>query len=147
MPMTGVFSHQVPMIFFGPSRRTVIPCGHHQHWATWLDKADNTGSFMVVDISFENSANESTYLIFSAVHISPTLDAISVSVILWIMRKAKVVCTTSKVIVILSTHYTCMEQTENNHISSYSHIIMRCTRYLSFTGWGPTVDFGNPRKR
>ena len=89
---------------------------------------------MVVDISFENGANERTYFIFSALNISPTLDAISVSVILWIMWKAKVVCTTSIVTVMLSTHYTCMEQTENNHVRSFSHIIMSCSRYLSFTG-------------
>ena len=69
---------------------------------------------MVVDISFENSANERTYFIFSAVHISPSLDAISVSVILWIMWKAKVVWTASTVTVKLSTHSTCMKQTENN---------------------------------
>ena len=35
-----VRSHQIPMILLGPSRWTVIPSGHHQRWATWVDIAD-----------------------------------------------------------------------------------------------------------
>ena len=43
-----IFSHQVPMILLGPSRWTVIPCGHHQHGTTWLDEAHNANCIMVM---------------------------------------------------------------------------------------------------
>ena len=43
-----VRSHQIPMILLGPSRWTVIPSGHHQHWATWLDIADGTRRILVL---------------------------------------------------------------------------------------------------
>ena len=45
-----IFCHQVPMILLGPTRWTVIPGRHHQHRATWLDEADNTWCFMIMEI-------------------------------------------------------------------------------------------------
>ena len=45
-----VRSHQIPMILLGTSRWTVIPSGHHQHWATWVDIADGTRSIVVLEI-------------------------------------------------------------------------------------------------
>ena len=45
-----MFCHQVPMILLGPSRWTVISGRHHQHRATWLDEADNTWCFMIMEI-------------------------------------------------------------------------------------------------
>ena len=47
-------SHQVPMILLGPARWTVIPRGHHQHWATWLDEADNAWRIMIMEISLKD---------------------------------------------------------------------------------------------
>ena len=56
VPVVVIWGHQVPMILLGPSRWTVIPCGHHQHWATWLDKADNARRLVIMKISSERIA-------------------------------------------------------------------------------------------
>ena len=99
-------SHQVPMILLGPSRWAVIPSRHHQHWTTWLDEADNARRIMIVKISLKRVSVVIIHLIFSAVHVSSLLMAIFVLVILWIMWKAKVVRSTTRVFVPFSTHYT-----------------------------------------
>ena len=101
-----MFCHQVPMILLGPSRWTVISGWHHQHRATWLDEADNAWCFMIMEIFLKRVSVAITYLIFSAVHVSGVLMAIFVLVILWIVWKAKVVRSTTRVIVVFSSHYT-----------------------------------------
>ena len=106
-----ICSHQVPMILLGPSRWTVIPGRHHQHRATWLDEADNAWCFMIVKISLFSVAI--IYFIFSAVHVSGPLNAIFVLVILWIVWKAEVVRSTTRVTVMLSTHYTWYKAKKN----------------------------------
>ena len=113
-----IWSHQVPMILLGPSRWTVIPGRHHQHRATWLDEADNTWCFMILEISLKRVSVAITYFIFSAVHVSGVLMAICVLVILWIVWKAKVVRSTTRVSVMLSTHYTWYKAKKN--INNYS---------------------------
>ena len=98
--------HQVPMILLGPARWTVIPRGHHQHWATWLDEADNAWRIMIMKISLKRVSVVFTHLIFSAIHVSGALMAIFVLVIFWILWKAEVTPPTTRVIEVLSTHYT-----------------------------------------
>ena len=105
MFVTIMPSHQIPMILFGSSRWTVIPCGHHQHWPTWLDEANSTGSIMIVQFFIERISVVLTYLILGAVNVSRTLVAILVLVVLWVARKTKVLWSTTVVIVRLSTNY------------------------------------------
>ena len=106
MPVVIMFCHQVPMILLGPSRWTVIPGRHHQHRATWLDEADNTWCFMIMEISLKRVTAVLTHFIFSTVHVSGGLTTICVLAILWIVWKAEVVRSTTIVTVMLSTHYT-----------------------------------------
>ena len=105
MFVTMIRSHQIPMILFVPSRWTVIPCGHHQHWTTWLDEANSTGSIMIVQISVERISVVCIYFILGAVNVSRTLVAILVLVVLWVARKTKVLCSTTGVSKLLSTNY------------------------------------------
>ena len=106
MTVAMIISHQVPMILLGPSRWTVIPRGHHQHWATWLDEADNAWRIMILEISLKRVSVVFTHLIFSAPHVSGDLTAFFVLVIFWIVWKAEVTRPTTRVPVVLSTHYT-----------------------------------------
>ena len=106
MLVVMIISHQVPMILLGPVRWAVIPSRHHQHWATWLDEADNAWRIMVVKMFLKRVAVVITHFIFSAVHESGMLMAIFVLVIFWIVWKAEVIRPTTMVIVVLSTHYT-----------------------------------------
>ena len=110
MLVSMIFCHQVPMILLGPSRWTIIPGRHHQHRATWLDEADNAYCFMIMDISLKRVTAVLTHFIFSTVNVSGGLIAIFVLVILWIVWKAKVVRSTTRVIVEVSTHYTWYNQ-------------------------------------
>ena len=105
MPVSMILSHQIPMVLFGQSRWTVIPCGHHQHWTTWLDEANSTGSIMIVQIFVERISVVLMYFILGAVNVSRVLVAILVLVVLWVARKTKVVWSTTVVIVMLSTNY------------------------------------------
>ena len=59
---------------------------------------------MIVKISLFSVAI--IYFILSAVHVSGILNAIFVLVILWIVWKAEVVRSTTRVSVVLSTYYT-----------------------------------------
>ena len=59
---------------------------------------------MIVKISLFSVAI--IYFILSAVHVSGALMAIFVLVILWIVWKAEVVRSTTRVSVVLSTYYT-----------------------------------------
>ena len=106
MLVAMICSHQVPLILLGPSRRTVIPCRHHQHWATWLDEADNAWRIMMVEISLKRVTAVLTHVIFSTVHVSGVLMAICVLVILWIGWKAEVVRSTTMVSVAFPAYYT-----------------------------------------
>ena len=106
MLVAMICSHQVPLILLGPSRRTVIPCRHHQHWATWLDEADNAWRIMIVEISLKRVTAVLTHVIFSTVHVSSVLMAICVLVILWIGWKAEVVRSTTMVSVAFPAYYT-----------------------------------------
>ena len=101
-----MFCHQVPMILLGPTRWTVIPGRHHQHRATWLDEADNTWCFMIMEISLKRVTAVLTHFIFSTVHVSGVLMAICVLVIPWIVWKAEVVRSTTMVSVAFSAYYT-----------------------------------------
>ena len=101
-----MLSHQVPMILLGPSRWTVIPCGHHQHWATWLDETDNAESFVIVNVSLKRVSVVLTVVILSPIHECLSLNSFFVLVILWIVRKTKVVRSTTRMVVPLSAHYT-----------------------------------------
>ena len=78
-----ICSHQIPMILFSPSRWTIIPCGHHHHWTTWLDEANSTGSIMIVQIFVERISVVLTYFILGSVNVSRSLVAILVLVVLW----------------------------------------------------------------
>ena len=113
-----IFCHQVPMILLGPSRWTVISGRHHQHRATWLDEADNACCFMIMEISLKRVSVAITYFIFSAVHVPGVLMAICVLAILWIVWKAEVVRSTTRVILVFSTHYTWYK--EKKFINNYS---------------------------
>ena len=115
-----MFCHQVPMILLGPSRWTVIPGRHHQHRATWLDEADNTWCFMIVEISLKRvtAVLVPTQFIFSTVNVSGVLMAICVLTILWIVGKAEVVRSTTWVIVVFSTNYTWYKK--KKFINNYS---------------------------
>ena len=106
MLVAMICSHQVPLILLGPSRRTVIPSRHHQHWATWLDEADNAWRIMIVEISLKRVTAVLTHFIFSTVHVSGVLMAICVLVIPWIVWKAEVVRSTTMVSVAFSAYYT-----------------------------------------
>ena len=101
-----IFSHQVAMILLGPSRRTVIPCRHHQQRTTWFDKADNTWRLVIMKISFERVPTVLMDFIFGSVHVCWVLIAIAVPVILGIVWKAKIIYSTTLVSVMISTRYT-----------------------------------------
>ena len=83
-----VRSHQIPMILLGPSRWTVIPSGHHQHCATWVDIADGTKRIVVLEIFVKRIKRQ---LVFSAIYQSSVLNAVLVLIVLWGLWKAKVV--------------------------------------------------------
>ena len=91
-------------ILLGPPSRTIVPRGHHQHWATWLDKADNTRRLVIMKISSERIPTVGADLIFSTVHISWVLIAVVIPVVLWIVWKTKVVYSTTLVIVPFTSH-------------------------------------------
>ena len=101
-----MFSHQVPMILLGPSRWTVISCGHHQQWTTWFDKADNTRCVVIMEISFERVPIVLRDFILGSVHVCWVLIAIAVPVVRWIAWKTKVVNSTTLMSVMFSTYYT-----------------------------------------
>ena len=61
---------------------------------------------MVVKISLKRVSVVIIHFIFSAVHVSNGLMAIFVLVIFLIVWKAKVARSTTRVIVLFSTHYT-----------------------------------------
>ena len=61
---------------------------------------------MIVKISLKRVSVVVTHLIFSAAHVSTGLMAIFVLVIFWIVWKAEVIRPTTRVIEVLSTHYT-----------------------------------------
>ena len=106
MLVAMICRHQVPMVLLGPSRWTVISCRHHQRRATWLHIADNTRCIMVMKISLKGIPIMITDLILRAIYVSSMLMAIFVLVILWIVWKAKIVWSSSGVIVKFSTNYT-----------------------------------------
>ena len=110
MLVVMISSHQVPMILLDPSRWTVIPSRHHQHRATWLDETDDALRITIVKISLKRVSVVIIHFIFSAVHVSSGLMAIFVLVLCWIVRKAKIARSTTRVIVGVSTHYTWCEQ-------------------------------------
>ena len=83
-----ILSHQVPMIFLGPSSWTVIPCGHHQHWTTWADVANNARCFMVMEILLLEQIGDTIDFIFSAIHAPRALITVFVVAILWSVWKA-----------------------------------------------------------
>ena len=101
-----IVSHQVPVILLGPSRRTVISCGHHQQWTTWFDKADNTRRVVIIKTFFERVSIVLRNFILGSVHVCWVLIAIAVPVILGFVWKAKVVSSTTWMIVTFSTYYT-----------------------------------------
>ena len=105
MFVTIIWSHQIPLILLGPSRWTVIPCGHHQHWTTWRHEADNTGCVMIMKISLKRVSVVLTDFILSAVNVSCILVTIFVLVVLWIVRKTKVVGSTTDVAVVFTSDY------------------------------------------
>ena len=113
MLVVMISSHQVPMILLDPSRWAVISSRHHQHWTTWLDEADDARRIMIVKISLKRVSVVIIHFIFSAVHVSNGLRAIFVLVIFWIVWKAKVVRSTTRVIVVFSTQYTWCKQEIN----------------------------------
>ena len=100
------WTHQVAMILLGPSRWTVIPCGHHQQWTTWFDKADDTRCVVIMEISFERVSIVLRDFILSSEHVCWELIAIAVPVVLWIVWKTKVVNSTTLMSVMFSTYYT-----------------------------------------
>ena len=106
MLVAMICRHQVPMVLLGPSRWTVISCRHHQHGTTWLDIADNTRCIMVMEISLKGITVIPTDFILRAIYVSRALMAIFVLVILWIVWKAKIIWSSSDVIVMFSTNYT-----------------------------------------
>ena len=101
-----IWSHQIPMILFGPPRWTIIPCGNHHHWTTWPDKADSARRLMIMEISSERIPTIATNFILGAVNVSYRLRAVAVSVVLWSVWKAKIVHSTSSVRVMFTTRYT-----------------------------------------
>ena len=104
MLVAMIWCHEVPMVLLGPSRWTVISCRHHQHGATWLDIADNTRCIMIMEISLKGNPVIVLNFILRAIYVSRGLMAISVLVVLWIVWKAKIVCSSSGVIVMFSTN-------------------------------------------
>ena len=114
-----MLSHQVPMILLSPSRRTIIPCGHHQLWTTWLDVADNARCLVVSDVVLKNVVG----FILSPVHVPCVLVAIIVPIILWIVWQAKVVYSTTLMSVMFSTHYA-LNKTK---------IFLKRNKYIDFT--------------
>ena len=100
--VTPVFSHQVPMILFGPTIRTVIPCGYHQLSATWPDIAHDTGSVMIVDISIKRI--EGAHFILGAVYNSSTFKTVSVFSIFGLVWQTEVVTSSSCVIVMAACY-------------------------------------------
>ena len=102
-----MWSHQVPMILLGPSIWAVIPCGHHQHWATWLDVTDSARGIVVMETSLKRVSIVLINSVLNTVHdCSHVLVSIFVLVIFWIVRKAKVVDLTTSVARSFSTRYT-----------------------------------------
>ena len=83
---------------------------HPQHWTTWLDEADDARRIMIVKIFLKRVSVVIVHFIFSAVHESSGLIAILVFVLFWIVWKAKVARSTTRVIVVFSTHYIWCEQ-------------------------------------
>ena len=80
-----VRSHQIPMILLGPSRWTVIPSGHHQHWATWVDIAEGTRCIVVLEIFVKRVKRQ---FVLSAIYQSSVLNAVLVLIVLWGLRFA-----------------------------------------------------------
>ena len=78
-----VRSHQIPMILLGPSRWTVIPRGHHQHWATWVDIAEGTRCIVVLEIFVKRVKRQ---FVLSAIYQSSVLNAVLVLIVLWGLR-------------------------------------------------------------
>jgi len=84
----AVRSHQIPMILLGPSRWTVIPSRHHQHWATRVDIADGTRRIVFLEIFVKRVKRQ---FVLSAIYQSSVLNAVLVVIVLWGLWKAKVV--------------------------------------------------------
>ena len=99
-----VFSHQVPMILLGPARWTIIPCGHDEHRATWLGKANGADCIIVMDVFLQWV--ESVDFILGAIHVSCVLMSIFVLVVLWIVWKAKIINPTTLMSIMFTTNYT-----------------------------------------
>ena len=100
--MIIVSSHQVPMILFGPTIRTVIPCGYHQLSATWPDIADSTGSIMIMDILFERI--EGAHFILGAVYGSSSFKSVSVFSIFGLVWQTEVITSSSCVAVMAACY-------------------------------------------
>ena len=90
------------MILFGPTIRTVIPCGYHQLGATWPDITHDTGSIMIGDILFERI--EGAHFILGAVYGSSTFKTVSVFSIFGFVWQTKAVTSSSSVAVMTACY-------------------------------------------
>ena len=89
------------MILFGPTIWTVIPCGYHQLGPTWPDITHDTGSIMIVDISFERI--EGAHFILGAVY-APSFKTVSVFSIFGLVWQTEVVASSSCVVVMTTCY-------------------------------------------
>ena len=85
------------MILFGPTIRTVIPCGYHQLGATWADVAHDTWSIMIVNILFERI--EGAHFILGTVYASSSFKTVSVFSIFGFVWQTKAVTSSSSIAV------------------------------------------------
>ena len=90
------------MILIGPTIRTVIPCGYHQLGATWPDITHDTGSIMIVDMSFERI--EVAHFILGAVYASSTFKTVSVFSIFGLVWQTEAVTSSSCAVVMTACY-------------------------------------------
>ena len=100
--VTPVWSHQVSMILFGPTIRTVVLCGYHQLSATWPDIAHYTGSVVIVHISIKRI--EGAHFKFGSVYGSSTFKMVSVFSVFGLVWQTEMV-TSSSCIAVMAAGY------------------------------------------